>query len=107
MALLSRRALARISRTETLGLSSTKIGASANRPTAWLIWVQSPWLRRPVRTLVESTRASEHRMRWLTSIWLISRLKISTGRLACRATWEAAPSAKEVLCVGIIDSPAR
>ena len=47
---------------------------------AWLMRRQSSSLRRPLRTLVESTRASEHSRRWDSSTRLISSEKNSTGR---------------------------
>ena len=48
---------------------------------AWVIFFQSASVRLPLRTFVESTRASEHSMRWVSSSWLISSEKNSTGRL--------------------------
>src|SRR5206468_444871 len=81
-----RRALARISITVKLGLSSMYSGASPRRPMAWLILGQSDSSSFPLRIRVESTRASEHRSRWVTSEWLISNEKNSTG---VRAAMEA------------------
>ena len=96
MRLLRRRALARTSMTVRLGLSSIQMGASASRPTAWLILDQSASLSRPLRTLLESTRASEHSSRWVSSSWLISSEKNSTGRDTSMAACAAMPSAREV-----------
>ncbi len=77
--LLSRRALARISMMVRFGLSSIQIGASASRPMAREIFCQSSVCSWPLRTLVESTRASAHSSRWDSSRLLISREKNSTG----------------------------
>ncbi len=64
---------------------------------AVLILVQSDSVSRPLRMRVESTRASEQMMRWVSSRWLISSEKNSTGRSAWRATLLAMPRAKAVL----------
>ncbi len=55
------------------GLSSIQMGASARRPVAWAIFCQSDSVRLPLRIRLESTRASEQSMRWVSSSWLISR----------------------------------
>src|SRR5256885_9633799 len=69
--------------------------------------VQALGVSRPVRSFFESTFASAAMRRSVTSMLLISREKKSTGLLTLTAAWRAMPSAKAVLCVGIIDAPAR
>ena len=97
--LLSRRALARISMIVRLGLSSIQMGASARRPMAREIFCQSSAWSWPLRTRVESTRASAHSRRCDSSRLLISSEKNSTGDglVASRAAWAIIPSAKDVL----------
>ena len=95
--LVSRRALARISITDVPGLSSIHNGASARRPTPWLMRDQSSSRSWPLRTFLESTRDSVQRMRWLISSWLISNENSRTGRPASIATDVAMLSAKDVL----------
>ena len=87
----SRRALARISMTVRLGLSSMNSGASPRRPMAWLILGQSDSSSLPLRIRVESTRASAHSRRWVISTWLISSEKNRTGTRASMAAWAAMP----------------
>src|SRR3989304_8931881 len=77
---LSRRALARISRTLRDGESSTKIWAEESLETPWMSLVQSFSEVNPVRSRCISTRASEQSI-LITSCSLdISRLKIPTVR---------------------------
>src|SRR5258708_4356657 len=95
--LFNRRVLARISITVTFGLSSMKIGASARRPTPWLIFFQSASVNLPSRTFLESTRDSEHKSRCDSSSWLISSENTTTGRSDSMAACAAMPSANEVL----------
>jgi len=58
---------------------------------------QSPSVSLPLRTFLESTRASEQRIRWLSSTLLISSEKNSTGLWAFMAAWVAMPRANDVL----------
>ena len=64
---------------------------------AWLMRLQSSSLSWPVRTRRESMRASADSRRCDSSRLPISRLNSRTGLLACRAAWEAMPSANDVL----------
>ena len=80
--LFSRRARARMSMTVRLGLSSMKMGASLIRLMALPIFGQSASRNLPVRIRLASTRASEESRRWVSSMWLISSEKRSTGFLS-------------------------
>ena len=64
---------------------------------AWLILGQSDSSSLPLRIRLASTRASEQSRRDVTSAWLISNEKNSTGTLASMAAWAAMPRAKAVL----------
>ena len=61
------------------------------------IFDQSFSVRSPVRSFLESTRASADRMRPVSSLWPISSEKNSTGSPPLMATWVAAPRANAVL----------
>ena len=62
------------------------------------ILVQSLSMSRPVRSFCESTRASDDRIRWVSSAWPISSEKNSTGFFVVIATWVAMPRPNAVLC---------
>ena len=66
----------------TFGFSSTQSGAFARRPMAWPIFDQSASTSRPLRSRVESTRASADSRRCVSSRCPISSEKNSTGRCA-------------------------
>jgi hypothetical protein len=91
-----RRAFARMSMTVTRGLSSMKIGASPSLPIAVEIFRQSVSCNWPVRIREAFTPASEQSIRCVSSRWLISREKRSTGTFALVAAWAMMPSAKLV-----------
>ena len=82
--------------TVVFGLSSIHSGALPRRPTAWLIFVQSSSVNLPIRTLLESTLASVHKILWLISYSLISSEKNRTGALVSIAACAAIFSPKLV-----------
>ena len=82
----SRRALARISKREMPGVSSMKMGDSDRIPAPVVSFGQSESERYPVRSLWESTLATEHSIRCTSCSFDISRLKMATGM----CSWTAA-----------------
>src|SRR5947208_14231970 len=78
---LSRRALVRISMTETLGESSIKICASDRAPMACAMRGHSASFNSPVRSRYESTDAALHNKRVTSCCPDIQREKIATGIL--------------------------
>ena len=82
--------------TEVFGLSSIQILASPSFPIPRLMRDQSSEFNCPLRMLVASTRASEQRIRWVNSIWLISSENTTVGSSHRIPMWVAKPRPKEV-----------
>ncbi len=82
---LSRRALARISMSVMLGVSSTKMGASEISPMRRASLVQSSSDSWPERRTCNGTRASADKRRMTISTLDISNEKIALARLALTA----------------------
>src|SRR3972149_8051135 len=72
------------------------MGASARRAKAWVIRLISSRLRKPLRNLCESTRASAQRKRKSRASRAISRLKTAAGLPCSAATYWAMFRARAV-----------
>src|SRR5205823_3903088 len=83
------RARARTSCTETLGVSSIKIGASASVAAASITFCRSSRPRKPEFSRCESTRACEHNMRRTSAPHDISSENTPTTLLSMTAAFSA------------------
>ena len=91
-----RRSFALICCTVTLAVSSMYMGSPLSTPALVASRTQSSLVRKPLRSLLESTSASVESIRVASCSLDISREKIATSLSPRRATLVAMFSAKEV-----------